>query len=205
MTHTFDLYREYFQDTIQKLKSQLPPMVVVEREIQLITLPEGEIIWDIETTGLKVSDEIIAYGIARKNTVKIVCRVGASEEELLEVLKKDLEGVKKIWAWNNGFEKKYLQDRLPDLYPQYEWGELQPRPYEKLMHYVEWNWGDPFDGSVIPQLWENWQNRLSFGSLAGIIHHCYADIMREVTVFWLMKNGAIPPREEHEEHEEDWE
>jgi len=65
------------------------------------------VVFDIETSGLdEYSDEIVSYGIVKNNKVKIVCRLKASEEELLQKLREDLEDVLegKIIFWQfNGY------------------------------------------------------------------------------------------------------
>jgi uncharacterized protein YprB with RNaseH-like and TPR domain len=190
--HTFERYKEQLTPIINKLKSNLPDFFIVEKEVNLIQLDKGEIILDFETTGLDVSAEITCYGIVKGNKLKIVCRMKASEEELLEELKKDLEGVKRIYAYYVPFEEKYLRDRFPDWE---EWGielcELMPWEYCKLKNLISIDWGDRYDGEDCPKLWRNWVERLSFGSLAGLIHHNYADLMRELMVLFLHRNEAF--------------
>ena len=150
------------------------------------------VVFDIETSGLdEYSDEIVSYGIVKNNKVKIVCRLKASEEELLQKLREDLEDVKVMYVFYAPFEEKFLRIRFSD------WDDIgiEIRDLKqmrgRLTDIVRYSWGDSFDGSDISGLWHNWKERLSFGSLTAIIHHNFADVMRSVTLLFLLENGAF--------------
>ena len=189
--HTFERYKEQLSPIINNLRSNLPPFLIIEKELQYLELPDGIIVLDFETTGLNEEDEIVSYGIAKNNKVKVVCRLKATEEELLQKLREDLEGVKVLYAFYAPFEEKFLRARFSD------WDELgiEIRDLKqmsgRLTDIVRYSWGDRFDGSDVPNLWYNWMERLSFGSLSAIVHHNFADIMREVTLLFLLENGAF--------------
>jgi len=192
MVHVFEFYREELQPLAEKVKPYFPPLLRIEREIHGLTLPEDEIILDLETTGLvpKIS-ELVSYGIVAGSKAWVVIRLNGSEEELIESLRKDLESLGDviIWAFYSTFEQEWLEEKL-ELYLGDRIRDLKVMR-GRLKDIIPFSFNDPFDGSRIPELWENWKTRASLGSIAGIIHHNMADILREAFLWALLKNKAF--------------
>jgi uncharacterized protein YprB with RNaseH-like and TPR domain len=90
----------------------LPKLIINEETLEIINLGEDKAILDIDTTGLDCwDDEIVAYCLIKGNRLKQVCRGSASEDELLEMLKKDLEGVKTIYSYSD-FENEWIRHKI---------------------------------------------------------------------------------------------
>lgn len=137
-------------------------------------------------------------------------RLNGSEEELIESLRKDLEslGEVTIWAFYSTFEQEWLEEKL-ELYLGERIRDLKVMR-GRLKDIIPFSFNDPFDGSRIPGLWKNWEERASLGSIAGIIHHNMADILREAFLWALLMNKAFDINridweelEELEDYEED--
>ncbi|MFA4647860.1 hypothetical protein P8X24_11560 [Pyrococcus kukulkanii] len=159
-------------------------------------LPEGNIILDLETTGLEPeTDELVSYGIVAGSKAWVVIRLNGTEEELIENLKKDLEEFKgsTIWAFYSSFEEKWLGYKIGgEFLKEHELRLLDLKQMRgRLVDIMPFPFGDPFDGSSVPSLWESWKVRASIGSIAGIIHHNMADILREAFLWALIENGAF--------------
>ena len=192
MVHVFEFYRKELQPLAEKVRSVFPPLLRVEREVRGLTLPEGEIVLDLETTGLEPEDsELVSYGIVQGSRAWVVIRLSGSEEELIQELRRDLEAMGEItiWAFYSPFEERWLYKKLEDL-DGYEIRDLKVMR-GRLKDIIPFSFNDPFDGSRIPRLWENWRERASLGSIAGIIHHNMADILREAFLWALLKNQAF--------------
>jgi len=187
----FYRYQEELRRIVEQARSGIKDrFVTIEKELKGIQLPEEIAIVDIETTGLDPKlDEIVSYGIVKdRNKVKVVARVIAEEKELLELLKKDLNGIKTVYAFYVPFERDWLTTKLGDLNVRFE--DLK-RMDGRLIHVVNTNWGDDVDGSQVPKLWQGWKERLSFGCLSSIIHHNLADLMRETFLFLTLWNDGF--------------
>ena len=189
---TFVRYKENLSDLIEQAWRALghTKIRVIEKEIRGVQLPQGVAILDIETTGLEPDTcEIVSYGIVRENRAKVVIRITGEEKELLEHLRKDLEGVSIPYAFYAQFEEAWLRFKLGDSL-NFQFKDLK-RTSGRLKDIVPFDWGDYVDGKQIPNLWQNWKERLSFGSLSTIIHHNMADLMRELILFVVLWNDGF--------------
>lgn len=201
MVHVFNFYKEEFKHLVEQAKAPLPNLFRVEWDIKGLVLPKEDIILDLETTGLEPeTEEIVSYGIAAGTKAWVVVRLNGSEEELLESLKKDLEGLisenkPTLWAFYMQFEKNWLEAKMgTEFVSKFVWGELK-QMRGRLKDIVPFDFNDPFDGSRIPRLWENWKVRASLGSIVGIIHHNIADVFREAVLWALLMNKAFSVEE----------
>ncbi|MFA4641525.1 hypothetical protein [Pyrococcus kukulkanii] len=197
--HVFEFYRQELYPLAQEAKRNLPGLLRVEREVRALSLPRGHIVLDLETTGLEPEvDEIVSYGIVAGSRAWVVIRLNAPEEDLIEELKRDLEEFKgsTIWAFYSEFEWKWLVEKVGGEFLQENGLRVDDlkQMRGRLTEIVPYDFGDPFDGSRIPGLWRNWQDRASLGSIAGIIHHNMADILREAFLWALLENGAFGGR-----------
>jgi len=193
VVHVFEFYRKELQPLAEKVRSVFPPLLRVEREVRGLTLPEGEIILDLETTGLNSWEhEMVSYGIVSGSKAWVVIRLNGSEEELIRELRRDLEslGDVTIWAFYAPFEEAWLVEKLEDFGAKLDVRDLKVMK-GRLSVIVPFSFNDPFEGSSIPRLWENWRERASLGSIAGIIHHNMADILREAFLWALLQNMAF--------------
>jgi len=188
----FSRYKDELSDLVEQAWQALANTKIktIEREIKGVALPNEVAILDIETTGLKPDIcEMVSYGIVVGNRAKVVVRITAEESELLEHLKNDLNGIKTIYAFYAPFEEEWLSFKLENGL-NVKFMDLK-RMSGRLKHIVPFDWGDNTDGEQVPRLWQNWRERLSFGSLSAIIHHNFADLMRELILFLVLWNNGI--------------
>jgi uncharacterized protein YprB with RNaseH-like and TPR domain len=188
----YNIYKEHLFDLVRRawLSLSTTKIKVIERKIRGIQLPQGVAILDIETTGLEPDVcELVSYGIIKENRAKVVIRITGEEEELLEHLRNDLEGVNTLYAFYVQFEETWLRFKLGDSL-NFQFKDLK-RTSGRLKDIVPFDWNDYVDGKQIPSLWQNWKERLSFGSLSTIIHHNMADLMRELILFVVLWNDGF--------------
>ena len=163
----------------------LPKLIINEETLEIINLGEDKAILDIDTTGLDCwDDEIVAYCLIKGNRLKQVCRGSASEDELLEMLKKDLEGVKTIYSYSD-FENEWIRHKIGkefeyvDLFYGLEYGSLGDK--------IRWKFEDEVNSSVIPERWER-VRKFDFYALQEIAAHNRGDALRKLAFLILRYN-----------------
>jgi len=188
----FEFYKNELGPLVEAAKKDLPKFLTVERELKGLSLPEGMIILDLETTGLEPHEhELVSYGIVRGNKAKVVIRVTGENYELADLLERELENVETIGAFYYSFEESWLEEHVYSFdVEKYSWCELKTQR-GRLIDIMPFSFGDTNNGADVPRLWQDWLETNNFESLAAIIHHNMADILREAFLWALIENGAF--------------
>jgi hypothetical protein len=175
-------------------RQNLPKFIREQKTIKYACLGDGQAILDIDTTGLdNIKDEIISYCIIKKNTLKLVCRSTATEEELLKELKEDLKGIHTIISYTE-FEDDWLSSKLDILY---NYVDLFMGAYYGLgLHNViKYSMENSCNGHDIPDRWRTW-NECDFYALEQIARHTLGDALRKLALWIIDGNvrGMIIPK-----------
>nr|WP_013087935.1 ribonuclease H-like domain-containing protein [Pyrococcus sp. 12/1]ADF80218.1 p12-11p [Pyrococcus sp. 12/1] len=159
---------------------------------QKIKYPVGEkeAVLDLETTGLEPEwDEILSFGIAKDHEIKVYTRVFAPEEELVKILRKELRGVKRIYAYYCEFEERFLKSRRiwrREYYDLYKG--------KKLKDAINISFDDRISGEDVPFLWVKFQVTGEIEHLMKIAHHNLTDIYRELMLYYAWDFPKIEPQ-----------
>jgi hypothetical protein len=166
-------------------RQNLPKFIRKENTIKYACLEDGQAILDIDTTGLdNIKDEIISYCIIKKNTLKLVCRSTATEEELLEELKEDLKGIHTIISYTE-FEDSWLSSKLDILY---NYVDLSVDPYISLHNVIKYDYNmENLYSRDIPYRWKRW-NECDFYALEQIARHTLGDALRKLALLAIDGN-----------------
>jgi len=171
--------------SLEELKKtiNIPKFIINEEKLEIINLGDDGAIIDIETTDLDCyCGEMVAYSIIRGNKLKQVCRGLATEEELLELLKRDLEGVKTIYSYTD-FELDWIKSKIKDM--EFEYVDLfSGLESGSLSVYIRWKFRNEPYSSEIPERFERVQKG-DFFAIEEICSHNRGDALRKLALLIL--------------------
>jgi len=170
--------------SLEELKKtiNIPKFIINEEVLEVINLGDDRAIIDIETTDLDCyCGEMVAYSIIRGNKLKQVCRGLATEEELLELLKRDLEGVKTIYSYTD-FEWDWINHKIENL--EFKYVDLFDGLESGLAYYIRWKFRNEPYSSEIPERFERVQKG-DFFAIEEICSHNKGDALRKLALLIL--------------------
>ncbi|NJE09233.1 hypothetical protein E3E31_12015 [Thermococcus sp. M39] len=192
---------KFYENDFERQKNA--DIALIRREIAGIYLPQPHIVLDFETTGLDpYFDEIVSWGLFYSNTALVAVRLNDSEDShnvLIESLKNMIRNLNskqapklQLWAFYSAFEAKWLSEVVYNnrLEWPFELRELK-QMRGRLTDILPLPFDDPITGRNVPLVWRKFTRTGDLAYLSLIVHHNYADIVREAILWALLKNKAF--------------